>query len=287
MSHQIGGPAAAARLGTNVGPYRLEAVLGVGGMSTVYGTRDSHGAPLALKLIKEDYAWDEVFRRRFAREVRIARTIVNPHVLPVLDAGESDGLPWLVTPFIEGGSLADKLKRDRPLDLRVVLGIGFDLADGLEALWGAGMVHRDIKPANILLDREGAAYITDFGLAKDSQGTRLTMPGKAMGSMDYMAPEQIRGEEITRATDIYALGCVMFECLAGQPPFAHRQGMQALLAHLQEEPPDPARADLPPELGSALKAALRKEPSERPQTSMEYARSLFIAAGVPIPDAGA
>jgi serine/threonine protein kinase len=286
MSPQAGGSVAAARLGSEIGPYRLEAVLGVGGMSTVYGTRDRDGRPLALKLIKEEFAWDEIFRRRFAREVRIAQTIVNPHVVPVLDAGERDGLLYLVTPFIEGGSLADKLKREGPLDLGVVVGICFDLADGLQAMWGAGLVHRDIKPGNILLDLKGVAYITDFGLAKDSRGTRLTMPGKAMGSMDYMAPEQIRGEEITPATDIYALGCVIFECLEGHPPFAHHQGMQALWAHIQEEPPDPARDDLPPELGSALKVALRKEPSERPHSSAEYARSLFIAAGVPIPDAG-
>jgi serine/threonine-protein kinase len=248
-------------------------------MSSVFATTDSDGRRLALKLIKEDYAWDETFRRRFNREVRIAQTIVNPHVVPVLDTGEDSGLPYLVTPFIEGGSLADRLRRDGPLAVAAAVRICGDVADGLEALWAAGMVHRDIKPANLLLDRDGVARITDFGLAKDSQGTRLTRPGSRMGSMDYMAPEQIRGEEVTPATDMYALGCVTFECLAGRPPFAHREGMQVLLAHLQEDPPDIGRDDIPPELGEALKAALRKQPAERPRSSLEYARSLAIAAG--------
>jgi serine/threonine protein kinase len=275
---------AEARLGTNVGPYRLESVLGSGGMSTVYGTRDPDGRRLALKLIKEDFAMDEILRRRVTREIRIAQTIVNPHVLPVLDTGEHNGLPYLVTPFIEGGSLADKLDRDGPLGLAAMLRVCADIADGLQALWTAGMVHRDIKPGNVLLDRRGVAYITDFGLAKDSQGTRLTVVGAALGSMDYMAPEQIRGEEVTPATDIYALGCVMFECLEGHPPFAHREGMHVIMAHLQEEPPEPRRSDVPPGLGQAVMLALRKEPSERPRTSIEYARSLFNAVGIPMPD---
>jgi serine/threonine protein kinase len=264
-----------------VGPYRLESVIGVGGMSAVYGTRDPDGGRLALKLIKEDFAWDETFRRRFRREVRIAQTIVNPHVVPVLDAGEDNGLPYLVAPFIDGGSLSDRLRRDGPMAVDAVVRICADVADGLEALWAAGMVHRDIKPANLLLDRDGVAHITDFGLAKDSQGTRLTQPGSRMGSMDYMAPEQIRGEEVTTATDMYALGCVMFECLAGRPPFAHREGMQVLFGHLQEEPPDLGRDDVPPEVGEALREALRKHPAQRPQSSLEYARSLSLAAGVP------
>ena len=157
------------------------------------------------------------------------------------------------------------------------------IADGLEALWAAGMVHRDIKPGNILLDSEENAYITDFGLVKDHRGTALTRPGQALGSMDYMAPEQIRGEDVTAATDIYALGCVMFECIEGRPPFADHAGMQVLWAHLREEPADPTRADIPLEFTQALKVALRKQPSERPTTIVEYARSLAQAAGIPDP----
>jgi serine/threonine-protein kinase len=149
------------------------------------------------------------------------------------------------------------------------------------------MVHRDIKPGNILLDHAGSAYITDFGLAKDSQGTVLTLPGQALGSMDYMAPEQIRGEQVTAATDIYALGCVMFECIEGRPPFADRQGMRVLWAHLQDEPPDPSagRNDLPPGFGETLKLALRKDPAQRPDSGIEYTRSLSLVAGIPALDA--
>jgi serine/threonine protein kinase len=156
-----------------------------------------------------------------------------------------------------------------------------DVAAGLEALWAAGMVHRDIKPANILLDEAGTAYITDFGLAKDTQGSLLTLPGQALGSMDYMAPEQIRGEDLTAAADIYALGCVMFECVCGKPPFADVQGMRILWAHLQDEPPDPCskNPEVPPRFAQTIMLALKKEPGERPASAGEYARMLADAAG--------
>ena len=134
------------------------------------------------------------------------------------------------------------------------------VADGLEALRKAGMVHRDVKPENILLDLDGTAYITDFGLAKDSAGTVLTRPGQPLGSMDYMAPEQIRGQPVTSAADTYSLGCVVFECLSGRPPFADRDGLQVLWAHLQDEPPDlPAdRTDLSAAFGALWRTALVK-----------------------------
>jgi serine/threonine protein kinase len=264
-----------------VGVYRIESVLGVGGMGTVYGATGPDGNRVAVKLVKQDFARDETFRRRFRREAHIAQTVRNAHVVPVLDTGEHDGLPYLAARFIEGGSLEDKLKREGRLGVSAIVRICAQVADGLEALWAAGMVHRDIKPANILLDSAENAYITDFGLVKDHQGTALTRPGQTLGSMDYMAPEQIRGEQVTAATDIYALGCVMFECIDGRPPFADRGGMQVLWAHLREEPPHPTRADIPPGFAQALMVALRKEPSERPSTSGEYARSLSKAAGIP------
>jgi serine/threonine-protein kinase len=155
-----------------------------------------------------------------------------------------------------------------------------DVAAGLEALWEAGMVHRDIKPANILIDEGGQGYITDFGLAKDTQGSLLTLPGQALGSMDYMAPEQIRGEEVNAASDIYALGCVMYESLVGKPPFAEAQGMRILWAHLQDPPPDPrsVRPDLSPALANTLLTALEKEAEKRPRSAGEYARMLAAAA---------
>jgi serine/threonine protein kinase len=280
MSYKARDSSPESRIGDEVGGYRIESVLGVGGMGVVYRASAPDNTRVALKLIKQDFARDETFLRRFRREARIAQTVVNPHVVPVVDTGEHDGVPYLAAQFIEGGSLEDKLKRDGRLDVPTMVRICSQVADGLEALCQAGMVHRDVKPGNILLDSVENAYITDFGLVKDHQGTALTRPGQALGSMDYMAPEQIRGEQVTAATDTYALGCVMFECIEGRPPFADRGGMQVLWAHLRDEPPDPCRDDIPPGLTQALKAALRKDPSERPSTSVEYARSLSRAAGI-------
>lgn len=274
------------RVGTRFGDYEVESLIGVGGMGRVYRATVADGPPVALKIVKRDLARDETFRRRFKREARIAQTVRNPHVVPVRDTGEQDGLPYLAAQFIEGTTLDHKLAADGRLDLRTTVQICAQVADGLQALWKAGMVHRDVKPANILLDLDGNAYITDFGLAKDSAGTVLTRPGQPLGSMDYMPPEQIRGEPVTGAADIYSLGCVVFECVSGKPPFADREGMRVLWAHLQDEPPDPPadRTDISPQFAQALKAALRKEPTERPRSSLDYARSLSEAAGIPIAD---
>jgi serine/threonine-protein kinase len=268
------------RIGSQIGEYNVDAVLGEGGMGKVYTATGPDGGRVALKLVKDDYARDETFRRRFYREARIAQTVQHPNVVPVLTTGEHEGLPYMAQRFIEGMSLDDKLKRDGPLDVQTAVRVCTDVAAGLEALWGAGMVHRDVKPANILLDESGRAFITDFGLAKDTQGSLLTLPGQALGSMDYMAPEQIRGEPVSAATDIYALGCVMYECMCGRPPFAEVQGMRILWAHLQDPPPDPrsVRADIPERFSQTLLVALNKDAAARPQTAGEYARMLADAA---------
>ncbi|HTT28901.1 MAG TPA: serine/threonine-protein kinase [Solirubrobacteraceae bacterium] len=269
------------RIGSQIGEYSVDDLLGEGGMGKVYTATGPDGGRVALKLVKDDYARDETFRRRFYREARIAQTVKHPNVVPVLDTGEVDGLPFMAQRYIEGLSLDDKLKRDGPLDVQTAVQVCTDVAAGLEALWAAGMVHRDVKPANILLDESGRAYITDFGLAKDTQGSLLTLPGQALGSMDYMAPEQIRGEQVGAATDIYALGCVMYECMCGRPPFAEVQGMRILWAHLQDPPPDPraARPDLTDEFVRTLLTALEKDAAQRPQTAGEYARMLAASAG--------
>ena len=267
------------RIGSQIGDYNVDDLLGEGGMGKVYTATGPDGGRVALKLVKDDYARDETFRRRFYREARIAQTVKHPNVVPVLDTGEVDGLPYMAQRYIEGMSLDEKLKRDGPLDAQTAVQVCTDVAAGLEALWAAGMVHRDVKPANILLDGSGRAYITDFGLAKDTQGSLLTLPGQALGSMDYMAPEQIRGEPVTAATDIYALGCVMYECMCGRPPFAEVQGMRILWAHLQDPPPDPrtARPEMSDEFVRTLLSALEKDSAKRPQTAGEYARMLAAA----------
>ena len=279
--------AADDRVGTRFGAYEIESLIGVGGMGKVYKAAAGDGTSVALKIVKRDFARDETFRRRFRREARIAQTVRNPHVVPVRDTGEHEGLPYLTAQFIEGTTLDQKLEQEGRLDLATTVRICSQVADGLQALWKAGMVHRDVKPANILLDLRGTAYITDFGLAKDSAGTILTRPGQPLGSMDYMPPEQIRGEPVTGAADVYSLGCVVFECVSGRPPFADRDGMRVLWAHLQDEPPDPSadRTDIPREFTQALISALRKAPADRPRSSIEYARSLSAAAGIPLEDA--
>jgi serine/threonine-protein kinase len=270
-------------VGTAVGGYRVESVVGVGGMGRVYLAVGADGTEVALKLVRSDLASDSVFRKRFAREARIAQEVKNEHVVPVLDTGEHEGTPWLAQQFIRGESLEQRLKREGRLPIPDALAICAQVAEGLDALYAGGMVHRDVKPGNVLLDEQGRAYITDFGLAKESEGTVLTRPGQALGSLDYMAPEQIRGEEVTAATDVYALGCVMCELLRGEPPFSDRKGMRILWAQLQDEPPDPCDGmeDAPEGLGEAVLRAMAKDPAARPQSASEYARSLYEAAGLP------
>ena len=280
---QAGGSIEMPGVGDVVGSYGIQAVLGHGGMGTVFSALDKEGREIALKLVKSDLAEDLLFRRRFDREVSAARRVSHPHVVPTIANGEHERIPWLAQPLVPGGSLEQLLRRRGTLELETVVRLCLQVAAGLDAIHETGLVHRDLKPANILLDTDGAAYITDFGLAKAHDYSVLTRPGTAVGTMDYMAPEQIRGQEVGAPTDVYALGCVMYECLAGRPPFADKEGMRVLWAHLQDEPPDvfSERADLPKDLRWALMRALEKEPDRRPPTATAYARMLQVAAGVP------
>src|SRR3954470_1601064 len=235
------GPSENDVIGQRIGPWQVEALIAEGGMGRVYRARSADGQEeVALKLVKSDLAHDSVFRKRFEREASIAQRLDHPHVVPVLDSGEHDGTPYLAQRLIRGGSLDDRLEREGALDIDFTLRVCVEVASGLDALHANGLFHRDVKPANILLDEAGTAYITDFGLAKDSQGSLLTRPGQTLGSLDYMSPEQIRSEEISPAADVYGLGCVIYECFCGAPPFADRQGMRVLWAHLQDPPAKPS-----------------------------------------------
>src|SRR5919108_2729670 len=267
--------------GQTFGPYTVETTLGVGGMGRVFKATGPDGT-VALKLVKEDIARDATFRRRFDREASIAQRVVHEHLVPVLDKGEVQGIPYLTQRFIDGGSLADLLERDGKLAPAHALAVLAQVAAALDALHAEGLFHRDIKPANILIDGAGDAYITDFGLAKDTQGSLLTRPGQAVGSLDYMAPEQIRGEQVSAATDVYALGCMVHECLTGTPPFGGRPSMRVLFAHLQEEPPDlpSQRADVSPAAARAIGRALEKEPDDRPPSAGKYVSGIARAAGI-------
>jgi serine/threonine-protein kinase len=268
------------RPGDSLGPYRITRVIGRGRMGIVFEGTEDGGDPVALKVVTTELSQDDVFLRRFRREVKAAQKIDHPNVVPVLDDGVEGGLPYLVQRLIPGGSLADRVQAG-PLAVDEAVRLLAGAAAGIDALHGAGLVHRDIKPANILLDGE-TPYVSDFGLAKDSQASNLTRPGQALGSLDYMSPEQIRGEDVSPATDIYALGCVMFEVLTGTPPFGGRPSMRVLFAHLQEEPPDltTVRRDVQPATARAIARALEKEPEDRPSTATEYVTGIARAAGI-------
>ena len=269
------------RPGDSVGPYRIERTIGRGRMGIVFEGVADGGEPVAVKVVTTELSQDEVFVRRFQREVAAAQKIQHPHVVPVLDAGESGGLPYLVQQLIPGGSLQERVEAAGKLDLPTTVRLLLGPAEGIDALHASGLVHRDIKPANILLDGD-RAYVTDFGLAKDSQASNLTRPGQALGSLDYMAPEQIRGEDVSAATDIYALGCVIHECLTGTPPFGGRPSMRVLFAHLQEAPPDlaEARPDIDAATVKAINRALDKEPDDRPSSAAGYIKAVARAAGI-------
>jgi serine/threonine protein kinase len=267
--------------GDAVGRWRLGGQLGEGGMGRVFRAIDGDGNEAAVKIVKADIARDKTFRKRFDREAKVAQRVDHPHVVPVIETGEVEGLPYLAQEFIAGGSLEDRIEREGRLPLADAVRICTAVASGLDALHTEGLIHRDVKPGNILLDESGTPYIADFGLAKDRDASVLTAAGQALGSMDYMSPEQIRGEDVSAQSDVYALGCVLYECLAGKPPFADRQGMRILWAHLQEQPPDllEQRDDLPPDVSWALTRALQKEPENRPPTATAYASMVRIAAG--------
>jgi serine/threonine protein kinase len=201
--------------------------------------------------------------------------------VPVLEAGQADGRRFLAVAYIPGGTLEDRLEDRGKLELSETASFAADVGKGLDALHGAGIVHRDLKPSNIIVDASGTAMLTDFGLAKGRAYTVLTKPGQVMGTIDYLAPELIKGEAASPATDIYALGCAMYECVTGQPPFADKEGIAIGLAHVGEPPPDPRgfRDDLSDAYVDALLTALAKDPAQRPATASNYGRRLQEASG--------
>jgi serine/threonine protein kinase len=269
------------RPGDSVGPYRITRVIGRGRMGIVFEAAADGEEPVAVKVVTTELTQDEVFLRRFRREVAAAQKIQHANVVPVLAHGDEGGLPYLVQRLIPGGSLADRIAAEGMLGLKTTIDLLTGAAAGIDALHAGGLVHRDIKPGNILLDGD-TAYVSDFGLAKDSQASNLTRPGQALGSLDYMAPEQIRGEDVSPATDIYALGCVVVECLTGKPPFGGRPSMRVLFAHLQDPPPDlhEVRPDISTDVARAVARAMEKEAVERPASAVSYVSSIARAAGM-------
>jgi serine/threonine-protein kinase len=257
-----------------IGEYEIECELGAGAVGVVYRARSRDGRTVALKVLHPTLAGNVDFRERFARECRIAQDLPGAHLVAVIDTGESAGRPYLVCEYVAGGSLADRL-RAGTLAVAEMLRLVADVAVGLETLHRRGLVHRDLKPSNVMLREDGSAALADFGLAKGAAYTVLTRPGEVLGTLDYLAPELVRGGEATSATDIYALGCVAFECLAGTPPFADRSLLGVGAAHLEDEPPSPPA---PPQVAWALLRALEKDPDRRPASAAMYANMLRVSA---------
>ena len=217
--------------------YRVEELVGRGGMGVVYRATDlSLERPVALKLVAPELAEDERFRERFLREPRLAASLDHPHVIPIYEAGEHDGQLYLAMRFVEGSDLRTILEREEKLSPERTLAVLAQVADALDAAHRRALVHRDVKPANVLLDEDGHAYLSDFGITKQVGGDS-TDTGRVVGTLDYLAPEQIRGDPVDGRADVYALGCLLYECLAGVPPFRRETEAETLWAHMQEEPP--------------------------------------------------
>ena len=253
------------RIGRELGGYRILEQLGRGGTSVVY--RAEHvrlGRPAALKLLSPGLG-EADFSDRFLRESRLAASLDHPSIVPVYDAGEDEGLLWIAMAYVEGTDLKTLVANDGPLPLGRTLGIAGQIASALDAAHERGLVHRDVKPANILVGPDDRAYLSDFGTVKELASGGTTRTGSFVGTIEYCAPEQIEGRPVDARTDVYALGCVLWECLTGTPPF-HRQTEVAILnAHLHDQPPKLARVtpELPPALEPVLTRALAKYPLDR------------------------
>ena len=268
--------------GEVLGPYRLEEALGEGQMGVVYrAVRASDQETVALKVLRPELSQDAVFLLRFEREGKIASSLEHPHVVPVVDRGSAGGRHYLASRYISGRSLSDQLGAAGPLELEELVRVIAHVGAALDAIHLLGLVHRDIKPSNVMLDEQGNALLTDFGVARGEADTSLTQAGRTVGTVDYLAPEVIRGDRAAPASDIYGLGCVAYECATGSPPFAEKKTIaEVCVAHLQEEPPDPSRKrrDLPLPLVAPLLCALAKDPAGRPGTGTAYARLLGAGA---------
>ena len=254
--------------------YAIERELGRGGMATVYLARDMrHGSRVALKVLSPDFA-SIVSGERFAREIHITAGLQHPHILPVFDSGEVDGLPYYVMPFVEGPTLEQKIKKEGALQIGDALEIASEVADALAHAHAEGFVHRDIKPSNILL-AHGHAVVADFGIARTMEivdDNQLTRTGIAVGTAAYMSPEQASGEKVDGRSDIYSLGCVLFEMLAGHPPFRAASPRALMAKHWLDEVPSvrSIRPNVRGSLEALIVKALAKNANDRFQTASEF-----------------
>jgi Protein kinase domain len=276
--------APAPRIGTEFAGYRIEGLLGRGGMGVIYRAEHPRlGATVALKVMEPELALDEVFRERFVREARAAARIKHPNIIPIYDAGEWHGDLYIAMRYIEGDDLRSVLRRDGALPAEQTYVIGLQIASALDAAHRSGLIHRDVKPGNILIepgpdpDSPPIAYLADLGLTKhvDSH-SGMTGSGELLGTIDYIAPEQISGLQVDGRADVYSFACVLFECLTGTVPYARENQAAVLWAHLHDEVPRATTVN--PSLTTAVDAALArgmaKSPADRFSTALELVAAL-------------
>jgi serine/threonine protein kinase len=274
-----------ALIGASFAGYRIDELVGRGGMGVVYRATDvALERSVALKLLAPELARDESFRRRFAAESKVAASLDHPNVIPIYHAGECDGVLYLAMRLVRGEDLRLRLQRVGRVEPAAAARLVAQVGAALDAAHEAGLVHRDVKPANVLLDGNDHAYLTDFGLTKRLAAETIeTRAGQILGTLDYIAPEQIRGDALGPFTDVYALGCMTVHLLTGQVPFPVGTEEGKLWSHLSEPPPRPSARcpELPHALDAVLERAMAKEPALRYATATDLASATTAAVATP------
>ncbi len=276
-----------SRVGSTFGPYRLTRLLGRGGMGEVYEAEHTVKEwTVAVKLMSETFSSDPVFRERMKREARITGRLQEPHVVPIHDYGEIDGQMFLEMRLIEGTDLDNLLKRFGPLTPPRAVAIITQVASALDAAHAAGVMHRDVKPQNILVTREDFAYLVDFGIASATTDEKLTQLGTAVGTWKYMAPERFSNDEVTYRADIYALACVLHECLTGSPPYRADSASMLVTAHMMDPIPQPStvRAGIPKAFDTVIARGMAKQPGDRYASAGDLALAAHEALSNPDQD---
>jgi serine/threonine protein kinase/DNA-binding beta-propeller fold protein YncE len=281
--------------GSQIAGYRLEEQIGRGGMAVVFRAHDPRlDRRVALKILAPELARDDAFRQRFIRESRAAAAVDHPHIIPVFEAGEAAAVLFIAMRYVQGGDVRTLLDTHGTLPPARVVSIVTQVASALDAAHSYGLVHRDVKPANMLLDstagsaRADHVYLSDFGLSKQSlSSSGLTGTGQFLGTLDYVAPEQIEGRPVDGRTDLYALAGSAFEMLGGAPPFKRDQGLAVLWAQISEAPPrlTARRPDLPPAVDEVMAKALAKAPDDRYANCLDFTAALREACGLRPQDA--
>jgi tRNA A-37 threonylcarbamoyl transferase component Bud32 len=262
---------------TIAGRYEVEELVGHGGMSSVYKARDALlERHVALKILHEQYSTDEDFVERFKREARSVAQLQHPNIVTVIDRGEEDGRQYIVFEYIEGENLKEHVVRKGRLDVREALEIADEVARGLAFAHEQGLIHRDVKPQNVLLNGDGRAKVTDFGIARTLDVDGMTQTGTILGTSNYIAPEQASGQPVDAHSDVYALGAVLYELLAGEVPFPGESFVAVAMKHMHEPAPNllDVRRGVPLRVAAAVDRALEKDPEQRFPTMDAFAAEL-------------